>query len=106
MMKLLAERIGANYHSKKENGMCFRIINPDAGDAKERDVAILYHKPYFKTAAEYAALFAAAPDLLAACCEARKQLSVAAIQLEQHTQGPIRAAMTQAHAAIEKAGAK
>lgn len=62
---LIVERIGADA-SQKERGMQFRIIDPNAGDARDREVAILYHKPHIATAQGYAHLFASAPELYAA----------------------------------------
>lgn len=64
---LVAEKIGAKYHSSKEKGMMFRIVRVDVGDAKEYDVALLYYKPFHTMAEGYARLFTAAPALLAAC---------------------------------------
>ena len=45
---LKVERIGGDYHSEEEQGMCFRIVNTAAKDPKEHVIAILPHKPMFE----------------------------------------------------------
>ena len=60
-----AERIGGTPYDGKEKAMSFRIV-ADTSDPKEREIAILYYKPYFEAAKSNARLIAAAPDLLEA----------------------------------------
>ena len=65
-MKLKYERIGSNYASSKEKGMFARIVNEDAGQAENWEIALVYYKPHHTQAEHLCKLFTAAPDLLEA----------------------------------------
>lgn len=58
-----SQRIGAS-HNAKEKGMAFRILSASY-EPEERELGIVYNKPYFEAAQANAALMADAHLLLA-----------------------------------------
>jgi len=61
----VSERIGSNWLSHIEKGMCFRVRSPEENLANQ-DICVVYYKPQFEEAKANSKQLASAPELLKA----------------------------------------